>query len=124
MASEERGMNIGEALAVLNAYPPVRRRIRHANLAFVIAAGEHEAHLAFAGGEVIETTAQPAFAIRMNADAWASFRTPVPPPGRHDFGAMAETGQARIEGEMLELYRFYSVLRDVVTALAGKDLGR
>lgn len=117
-------MNTVEALAALNAYPPVRRRIRHADLAFLIAGGDAEATLAFAGGEVIETTAPPAFSIRMNADAWASFRTPVPPPGRHDFGAMSETGEASIEGEMLELYRFYPVVRDVVRALAGKELGR
>lgn len=117
-------MNTQDALAVLNAYPPVRRRIAHAKLAFLIAAGEEEARLAFAGGQVVETTEAPVFAIRMDGDAWLSFCTPVPPPGRHHFGAMAETGQARIEGDMLELYRFFPVLRDVVTALAGKELGR
>ena len=117
-------LNTREALEALNAYPPVRRRIAHADIAFLVGAGDDEAQLAFAGGQVVETTRSPVFAIRIDADAWASFRKPVPEPGRHDFGAMSETGQARIEGNVLELYRFYPVLRDVVTALAGKELGR
>jgi hypothetical protein len=117
-------MNTREALVALNTYPPVRRRIAHADIAFLIAAGDTNAQLAFAGGKVVETTKKPAFTIRMNADAWALFCTPVPPPGTHDFGAMSETGQAQIEGDALELYRFHPVLRDVVTALAGKELGQ
>jgi hypothetical protein len=117
-------MNTREALAALNAYPPVRRRIAHADIAFLIAAGNDEAQLAFSGGQVVETTTLPAFSIRMDADAWTAFCTPVPPPGLHNFGAMAEVGKARIEGDMLELYRFFPVLRDVVTALAGKELGQ
>lgn len=117
-------LNTREALDALNAFPPVRRRIAHADIAFLVGVGDEEAQLAFGGGKVIETTAPPVFSIRINADAWASFRAPVPEPGKHDFGAMAETGQARIEGEALELYRYYPVLRDVVAALAGKELGQ
>lgn len=117
-------MNTRDALAALNAYPPVRRRIAHAGIAFLIGAGDNEAQLAFAGGDVVETAAAPVFSIRISAAGWAEYCKPVPRPGSHDFGAMAETGQARIDGEVLELYRFYPVLRDVVTALAGKELGR
>ncbi|WP_425229938.1 hypothetical protein [Sphingomonas sp.] len=77
----------------------MRRRIRHADLAFLIAAGADEARLAFAGGAVVEAEVPPTLSIRMDGEAWAAFRTPVPPPGSHHFGAMAKTGRARIEGD-------------------------
>lgn len=115
-----------QILDALNADPSVQRRLRFADCVFRIEAGDESWLLALRGGKVAAAAADEAadVAIRISAEAWAAFRQPVPPPGCHDFYAMTETGQAEVEGDILTLFRYSYVLKDILQQLAtGRMFG-
>jgi hypothetical protein len=63
-------------------------------------------HLSLRDGQVAEVRKGPflmpswRFALRAEPEAWRTFLSPEPPPGRHDLFALIRCGALRIEGDL------------------------
>lgn len=54
------------------------------------------------------------FALRADAEAWLQHWRTTPPPGFHDFFAMAKFGRLRMEGDLHPLMANLQFVKDVV----------
>lgn len=108
------------ALAELNADAATRRRLRFADIVFVVAVGaESTRFVADTNGiRVIVDGRSPAFVINVDGEAWSRFASAAPPPGFQDVSSMAETGRARVTGSFVDFVRYLNVVRDVMAQLA------
>jgi hypothetical protein len=86
---------------LVNDDPVLRRWGRGLDLDLLIEIGEERHPMSVRDGVVApEPPAAWAFAMRFDADAWAAFMQPVPPPRRHDLIALFRTGALTLEGEL------------------------
>ena len=112
-----------DILQALNDDVIVRRQIRYADTTFLVKAGDREWNLAFQNGKVAEAkNIEPKFKIVIDAEAWAAFSRPVPPPGFHELAAMAQFGRAKVTGDFTPLIRYYFSVRNVLSQLAKGSL--
>jgi hypothetical protein len=94
-----------------NADPKLARRFRFLDLAFEVGVGgecwlvEISQRSVAARPRTAGKGREPAFSLRADAESWAEFAKPVPPPGYNDILAMFEGGNLELDGEMLPLFR-------------------
>ncbi|MCY1204406.1 hypothetical protein D9M72_159320 [compost metagenome] len=88
-------------------------RGRHLNTVFLLESGDTAHLIEVSGGRIGQVRRGPFvmprwdFALRAQAEDWARFWTPRPPPGFHDLMALIKFRRLRAEGD---LYPFMSNL--------------
>jgi hypothetical protein len=92
--------------ALVNDDPVLRRWGRHLDADMLLEVGPESWLLSLRDGQVAEVRKGPflmpswRFALRAEPEAWRTFLSPEPPPGRHDLFALIRCGALRIEGDL------------------------
>lgn len=94
-----------------NADPALRRWGRLLDADVLLDTGTAQARIAVRDGRVAAVAEGPGvmpswtLAFRAQAEAWARFMEPEPPPGFHDVMALVKRGALRIEGDLRPFMR-------------------
>jgi hypothetical protein len=90
----------------LEAEPDLVRRGRNVNATLLVEVGDLQTLIEIHHGRIVGMTPGPFvcptwdFALRASGDEWASFWSPLPPPGHHDLFAMLKRRALRVEGNL------------------------
>jgi hypothetical protein len=91
---------------LLAADTHLQRRGRFTNVPFLLGFGDTDYHADIRNGTFSAFVRGPQmmrswrFALRGDAEAWAQFWQPVPPPDFHDIFALTKFGRFRLEGDL------------------------
>ena len=114
---------IDRLMQAANAHPGLVHRGRRLDITFLLESGTAAALVQIRAGRVESVRKGPFvmpgwdFALRAEAEEWARFWLPVPPPGHHDLLAMIKRRALRLEGDvrpfMTHLFYFKALLASV-----------
>ena len=115
--------------ALLDADAALVARGCRLNVACLLGPKDHPFHVSFAAGRIVEMAPAPilmrswCFSYRASPTAWAEFWKPVPRPGWHDLLALAKSGEAVLEGDLLPFMTHLQYFKDVLALPRAKAGG-
>ena len=115
--------------ALLDADAALVARGCRLNVACLLGPKDHPFHVSFAAGRIVEMAPAPilmrswCFSYRASPAAWAEFWKPVPRPGWHDLLALAKSGEAVLEGDLLPFMTHLQYFKDVLALPRAKAGG-